>query len=184
MMRIFLATIVLAFAVVAPSAAAEGPVFEKDVLPIFTKYCFNCHGKSSPQLGLDLRTARLAMRGSQNGAVIVPGSPEKSLLWRKVSTREMPLAQFKLKLSDAEIETIRKWIEGGAHAEPVKLPADVQAQFARFEKEIGPILTQRCVSCHGEDEPEAELDLRSLESLVRGSKSGPVIVEGFQTRAC
>jgi len=183
MMRIFLATIVLAFAVVAPSAAAEGPVFEKDVLPIFTKYCFNCHGKSSPQLGLDLRTARLAIRGSQNGKVIVPGSPEKSLLWRKVSTREMPLAQFKLKLSDAEIETIRKWIEGGAHAEPVKLPADVQAQFARFEKEIRPILTQRCVSCHGGDEPEAELDLRSLGSLVRGSKSGPVIVEGFSDKS-
>ena len=85
------------------SATAAGkPVFEKDVLPIFTRYCFNCHGKSSPQLGLDLRTARLAMRGSQNGPVIIPGSPKKSLLWKKISTREMPLAQFKLKLSKSD----------------------------------------------------------------------------------
>jgi mono/diheme cytochrome c family protein len=163
--------------------AADGPVFEKDVLPIFTKYCFNCHGKSSPQLGLDLRSARLAMRGSQNGAVIVAGSPEKSLLWKKISSREMPLAQFKLKLSDAELETVRKWIEAGARAEPVKLPADVQAQFDRFEKNIRPILAKRCVSCHGEDDPEGELDLRTLESLVRGSRSGPVIVEGFSDKS-
>lgn len=166
-----------------PVTAAERPVFEKDVLPIFTKYCFNCHGKSSPQLGLDLRSARLAMRGSQNGAVIVAGSPEKSLLWKKVSSREMPLAQFKLKLSDAELEIIRKWIEAGAHSEPVKLPADVQAQFTRFENDIRPILAKRCTSCHGEDDPEGELDLRSLESLVRGSKRGPVIVEGFSDKS-
>lgn len=161
----------------------EALVFEKDVLPIFTKYCFNCHGKSSPQLGLDLRSARLAMRGSQNGAVIVAGSPEKSLLWKKISSRQMPLAQFKLKLSDSELETVRKWIEAGAPAEPVKLPEYVQAQFSRFEKDIRPILARRCVSCHGEDDPEGELDLRTLESLVRGSQSGPVIVEGFSDKS-
>ena len=182
-MRIFFATIVLSLSVAAPSTAAEGPGFEQDVLPIFTKYCFNCHGKSSPQLGLDLRSARLTLRGSQNGAVIVPGSPEKSLLWKKMSTREMPLAQFKLTPSDAEIETVRKWIEAGARSQAVKLPADVQAQLARFEKDIRPILMKRCVSCHGEDDPEAELDLRSIESLVRGSRSGPVIVEGFSDKS-
>ena len=174
---------VVAATMTAPVTAADRPVFEKDVLPIFTKYCFNCHGKSSPQLGLDLRSARLTLRGSQNGAVIVAGSPEKSLLWQKVSSREMPLAQFKLKLSDTEIETVRKWIETGAHAEPAKLPADVQAQFTRFDEDIRPILTKRCVSCHGEDDPEGDLDLRSLESLVRGSKSGPVIVEGFSDKS-
>ena len=102
-------------------AFAEDPVFEKDVLPIFTKYCFNCHGKSSPQLGLDLRSARLTMRGSQNGPVIVPRSAEKSLLWKKISSREMPLAQFKLKLSDAELDMVRRWIDAGAHAKPCLL---------------------------------------------------------------
>ncbi|MBT6153113.1 MAG: DUF1553 domain-containing protein [Planctomycetaceae bacterium] len=177
-------TIIFAFAAVGSAAAAEKPVFEKDVLPIFTRYCFNCHGKSSPQLGLDLRTARLAMRGSQNGAVVVAGSLEKSLLWQKLSKREMPPAQFKFKLSDTELKTIRLWIETGAtYGKAAKLPADVQQQFTRFEKEIRPILVERCVACHGEDDPESELDLRSLESLVRGSKSGPVIVEGFSEKS-
>ncbi len=166
------------------SAIADDPSFERDVLPIFTRYCFNCHGKSSPQLGLDLRSARLTMRGSQNGPVVVPGSLEESLLWKKVSTREMPLAIFKLRLSDEEIETIKLWIEAGAPSEKsTELPADVQAQFARFENDIQPILENRCVDCHGTDEPEADLDLTSLASLMRGSKSGPVIVEGFSEKS-
>ena len=179
-----LLAMIVAVALTTSAAAAEAPVFEDDVLPIFTRYCFNCHGKSSPQLGLDLRSARLTMRGSQNGPVIVKGSLEESLLWKKVSTREMPLELFKLKLADAEIETIRRWIEAGAPSnEPTELPADVQQQLARFDNEIQPILTERCVSCHGADDAEAELDLSSLESLVRGSESGPVIAEGFSEKS-
>ncbi len=166
------------------ACAEEAPVFEKDVLPIFTRYCFNCHGKSSPQLGLDLRTARQTLKGSQNGPVIVKGSLEKSLLWEKVSKREMPLAIFKLKLSDDEIEIVRKWILAGAPSrEPSDLPADVQAQLDRFEKEILPILHERCVECHGKETPAADLDLRSLASLLHGSKRGPVIVEGFSDKS-
>lgn len=181
----FVAAIVaMALAPVGSAAAGETPVFEKDILPIFTRYCFNCHGKSSPQLGLDLRTARLTMRGSQNGPVIVRGSAETSLLWKKVSTREMPLELFKLKLSDAEIDTIRRWIEGGAASDgSTELPADVQEQFTRFEQEIRPLLAEHCVTCHGAVDPEAGLDLRSLQSLVRGSESGPVIVEGFSEKS-
>ena len=169
---------VLAVFPVAFARANDQLVFENEVLPIFRQYCFACHGNSAPQVGLDLRTAKRAMRGSQNGIVIVPGSPQKSLLWKKVSTREMPLAQFNLKLSDAEIETVRRWIESGAHSEPVMLPADVERQFERYEKNIRPLLQERCVACHGGDDAEAELDLRSLASLVRGSRTGPVVIEG------
>src|SRR2546427_11005687 len=86
------ATLLLLFAILAP---AQTPRFEKDILPIFTANCFICHGKSSPKLGLDLRTAAAALRGSHNGAVIVPGSLDKSLLWQKVSQRQMPPEAFK-----------------------------------------------------------------------------------------
>ncbi|MEE3373248.1 MAG: DUF1553 domain-containing protein [Planctomycetota bacterium] len=166
-----------------PCVAAD-PVFEKDVLPLFTRYCFNCHGKSSPQLGLDLRSARRALRGSQNGPVIVPGSLEKSLLWKMVSTREMPLKLFKLEMKAAEIDTVRRWILAGAPAATdQELPAEVQAQFAAYDKSIQPILTAHCTACHGGDEPDAQLNLESLTGLVRGSVSGPVIQEGFSEKS-
>ena len=160
------------------------PVFEKDVLPIFTNSCFNCHGKSSPQLGLDLRSARLVRRGSQNGPVVVPGSLDESLLWKKVSSREMPPVLFKLKLTDNDLAVIKRWIETGAKsAKKLELPKDVQQQFARFEGEIRPLFEKRCVECHGGDEPEGDLDLRTLPSLLRGSHSGPVIYEGFSDKS-
>ena len=166
-----------------PAAAAD-PIFEKDVLPLFTRYCFNCHGQSSPQLGLDLRTARRTLSGSQNGPVIVPGSLENSLLWKKVSTREMPLKLFKLEMTAGEIDTIRRWILAGAPAaKDQQLPAEVQAQFAAYEKSIQPILTAHCTSCHGGDEPAAQLSLESLTGLVRGSVSGPVIQDGFSEKS-
>ena len=159
-------------------------VFEKDVLPIFTKNCFNCHGKSSPQLGLDLRSARLVGRGSQNGPVVVPGSLDKSPLWSKISSREMPPAAFKLKLTDNELNVIKRWIETGAKSvEQTQLPNDVQQQFARFENQIRPLLEERCVECHGEDDPDRDLDLRTLSSLLRGSENGPVIYEGFSDKS-
>ncbi len=47
-----------------------------------------------------------------------------------------------------------------------------------FEKDILPILAQRCHDCHGGDLKEARLDLRSLSSMLRGGESGPAVVRG------
>src|SRR5581483_2273125 len=98
------------WAFVGPGVGRGEVKFEKDVLPIFTQYCFGCHGKTSPQLGLDLRTAASTLRGSQNGPVIAKGSPEKSLLYQKISTKAMPPPAYNQKLPDAQIEIIRSWI--------------------------------------------------------------------------
>ena len=47
-----------------------------------------------------------------------------------------------------------------------------------FEKDILPILAQRCHDCHGDDLKEARLDLRTLSSVLRGGESGPAVVLG------
>src|SRR5580765_4665189 len=74
----------------ATAQTAPGPVFEKDVYPIFTQYCSTCHGQSSPKLGLDLRTAASTLRGTYDGPVIVKGSPDTSILFQKLATHQMP----------------------------------------------------------------------------------------------
>ncbi len=48
----------------------------------------------------------------------------------------------------------------------------------RFETEIAPLLHQRCLKCHGIEEREAGLDLRTLRGLLRGGQSGPAIIWG------
>ncbi len=165
--------------------AAQQPRFEKDVLPVFTQYCFTCHGQSSPKLGLDLRSAASALKGSHNGPVIVKGSPDESLLWKKVSSRAMPPSFYNQKMPEAEMEIIRKWIAAGAPFDaPIGAPAQEAAQQrARFEKHVAPLLKARCVSCHGDTKPAVGLNLASSAGLLKGSVNGPVIVEGFSDRS-
>ena len=171
----------LAFA----QADAGAPRFEKDILPIFTQYCFTCHAGTRPQLGLDVRTAASTMSGSYNGPVIVKGSPEQSLLWQKVSSHAMPPAVFGQKLPDAQIETIHRWIAAGAPSDQpsATLSKEAAEQKAAFDKQVMPIFTARCVQCHGPGQPMAGLDLRTLPALLKGSKSGPVVAEGLSEKS-
>ncbi|MBL8174194.1 MAG: DUF1553 domain-containing protein [Bryobacterales bacterium] len=175
----------LAFLWMALPLAAQDPRFEKDVLPVFTEYCFTCHGQSSPKLGLDLRTAATALKGSHNGPVIVKGKPEESLLWQKVSSRAMPPSFYNQKMPDGKMEIIRKWIAAGAPFDaPIGAPAEEAAQQrARFDKNVAPLLKARCVACHGANKPAAGLDLSTSAGLLKGSINGPVIVEGFSGRS-
>ena len=48
----------------------------------------------------------------------------------------------------------------------------------RFEPDIAPILNNNCVVCHGDNSPQAELDTRTREALLKGGKSGPALVPG------
>src|SRR5262245_659153 len=184
--RFFLASLGLIFACVLTSRPtfAQAITFERDVLPIFTANCLSCHGGTSiyTQAGLDLRTINSLLRGSLNGPVVVKGSPDKSLLYEKVSKRAMPPVAFKLTLTDAQIETIRKWIELGA---PSEKPAEAEPdeELTRFEKQAQPILTAKCVSCHGGGTPMASLDLRTLDSVLKGGVTGPVVIEGASEKS-
>ena len=159
--------------------------FEKDVLPVFTQYCFGCHSRISPQLGLDLRTAASTLRGSQNGPVIVKGSPEQSLLFEKVSKREMPPPAYNQKVPEAQIEIIRKWIADGALFDEAGQPVskEVTQQRQAFDHQLLPLFQKRCVQCHGGEKPASGLDLRSLGSLLASNQRTPVIVEGFSEKS-
>ena len=157
-------------------AGGQTPSFEGDVLPIFTAHCFACHGGTS-MIGLDLRTASSVLKGSHHGPVVAKGSPEESLLYKKVSARMMPPKAFNLDLSEAQIETIRRWIEAGTPHEKA-LPVLAPEQLERFATEVLPIFEMKCLTCHGQEKPPGGLDLKSLEGILKGSENGPVVVEG------
>jgi mono/diheme cytochrome c family protein len=154
------------------------PSFERDILPILTANCFSCHGGTA-MAGLDLRTAASVLKGSHEGPVVVKGDPAKSILFDKVSKRLMPPPAFNLKLTDAQIESVRQWIEAGAPSEQAEADAARwREQSARFDKEALPVFRAKCAPCHMSDKPMAGLDLRTLATAVKGSHSGPVIEEG------
>ena len=47
--------------------------------------------------------------------------------------------------------------------------------IAYFDKNIHPILEQKCFQCHGLDKVEAELVLTNREGLLKGGTRGPSI---------
>ena len=70
------------FPLVVLPLPAEELVFETDVRPIFKEACFHYHGEGGEREGgLDLRLVRLMKEGGESGPVLVPGAPDKSLLW-------------------------------------------------------------------------------------------------------
>jgi mono/diheme cytochrome c family protein len=80
---------------------------------ILMKNCFACHGATRTS-GLDLRTGESVRSGGEGGPVIVPFKASESRLYLYVTHAEKPSMPPGRKLRDAEIETLRRWIESGA----------------------------------------------------------------------
>ena len=121
----------------APDAAVEDITYERDIRPILKAYCFHCHGEE-PELqgGLDVRLRRLLIEGGDSGAVIVPGSVEKSLLYERISSGEMPPEGAQLRPTPEQIETIARWIRSGARTSgPEPESADEISPIAPHERE-------------------------------------------------
>lgn len=155
----------------------ELPRFQSKILPIFQTKCLKCHGESLKQNGLDLRSRDSTLKGGESGAAIAPGKAEESLLFKKVSSGQMPFGDGKL--SDHEIKLIRHWIDTGALIEgedPVT--ARKQLRIPSEKEVMVTILRAKCTVCHGKRRQEAGLDLRTREGLLKGGTSGPVIVPG------
>ena len=112
----------------AADDASQGSqlVLENDITPILFAYCLSCHGSEDRKADLDLRTLPLMLRGGKSGPAIVIGSAEKSLLFQKLESNQMPPGDG-LRPTDAHLETIRRWIDSGAKAYYRGGPIDEEA---------------------------------------------------------
>src|SRR5262249_7765618 len=109
----------LTLGVVSHSLAADPPkakvTFQENVSQVLRSRCGTCHNPHKQKGGLNLDNYGAAMQGGSSGKVIEPGDPDSSQLFLSVSHREEPkMPPNSAKIPDAEIELIRKWIEGGA----------------------------------------------------------------------
>jgi len=153
------------------------PTFESDILPILKANCLMCHGETTPQAGLDLRTRDSILKGGKSGRAVVPGSSDKSLLIDKIASKSMPPG--KVKLSEKEIGLIRLWIDKGAAGGEITVTSSKRpANDVVSEHEVLPIFQMRCTGCHGKRRQEGGLDLRTQAGRLKGGKSGPALVPG------
>ena len=177
---ICLLALVLTVSVPHPLAAQKesAPDFETHIGPLFEAHCLSCHGVSQPQGELDLTTHESTLQGGKTGPALVPGSPLESLLLEKLHSGAMPMGADRL--SDDQIDLVRRWIEAGAKSAKSETET---AAVAATEVVAGPetvttILNVKCLLCHGRRNQEGGLDLQTRASLLQGGVSGPAIVPG------
>ncbi len=139
-------------AVAGPLAAADVKLsFNRDIRPILSENCFACHGFDAKTREADLRldTAEGAAMDLGGYQAIVPGDPEKSEAWQRILSTDpdeiMPPPKSHKTLTDAQRNTLKRWIEEGAVYErhwsfeaPVKpeVPAGASAIDALLEKPL------------------------------------------------
>jgi hypothetical protein len=121
----------------ASLALFAAPVdFQREIRPLLSDNCFQCHGPDSDarmaDMRLDLRESVFLAR--PEGQVVVPGKPADSLLYKRISSSDasfrMPPEYSHKSLTPEQIAKIKQWIEEGAewkehwaYRAPVQTPA-------------------------------------------------------------
>lgn len=128
-MKFSLVVGLLAVFATSPLAGAEeqgaeqaAPIdFNRDIRPLLSDRCYQCHGpeEKSREAGLRLDRKEVAFGELDSGyTAIVPGDLKKSELYFRITTDDpdmrMPPADSGKSLSEDEIDLMRRWIEQGA----------------------------------------------------------------------
>ena len=102
-----------------PSRATDVQ-FNRDIRPILTENCFQCHGPDPSSRKADLRLDRETgvFGKTENGVAVVPGKPMDSEVYARMVTEDeddlMPPEKTKKKLTAKQKELMKLWIQQGA----------------------------------------------------------------------
>jgi len=95
--------------------------FAKDVKPVLDRYCISCHqegGAGYEATGLSMASHADLLKGTRNGAMVVPGDSMGSNLVVLMEGRADPSIKMPHGSSDKvaqyEIDAIKAWIDQGA----------------------------------------------------------------------
>jgi len=109
--------VVLTFAATSSYAATPAIVFDRQIRPILSDNCFTCHGpdekKRMAGLHFDTKDGAFSKAG-----VIVAGDSASSRMYQRISNpdeaKRMPPVYSGHKLTAAQVELIKNWIDQGA----------------------------------------------------------------------
>jgi len=88
--------------------------YDRDVRPILSENCFQCHGQDPKKRMAGLRLDEF------NASVLAPGKPEASKIYQRITAeqtaRRMPPLSSNHSLTSEQIATLKRWIgEGGQY---------------------------------------------------------------------
>ncbi len=96
----------------------ESKFFEKHIRPLLRERCVECHGANKQKAELRLDAKSFALKGGDNGAVVVAGKSGESLLWKRIFSESederMPPKESGKPLTEKELAAVKAWIDAGA----------------------------------------------------------------------
>ncbi len=102
------------------AASAQDVQFNRDIRPILSGSCFQCHGpdEKNRKAGLRLDTVEGATKDRSGYKAIAPGKPDESELLKRVTAHDAsvmpPVSAKKAAVTPQEVELLRRWIQQGA----------------------------------------------------------------------
>ena len=182
--------------VICAQPQSKGDVlFNRDIRPILSNHCFQCHG---PDLRAQKGGLRLDVRDQATGmmdsgiAAIVPGHPNESALMERVRSHDadlvMPPVETGKPLSAAQIQLLNDWIASGAEYEqhwayqPIQrpeVPQSVHAAWGRNEIDAFILLRLEREQLPPSPEADAATLIRRLSLDLTGLPPSVVDVDAF-----
>jgi hypothetical protein len=122
------------------SAAARAVDYVGDVKPILQKHCYTCHGSLRQKSGLRLDHVDFIRQGGDGGPALGGTSSDSRLILAVTGDGDLERMPLDAKpLSDAQIATLKAWIDAGAQAPDEPLPNDPRKHWS-FQKPVRPPL--------------------------------------------
>lgn len=136
--------------------------FDDDIRPIFETSCLRCHGPERPRSHFRLDNRESALKGGNDGVDILPGRGAGSPLLQRVSSADenmqMPPPGKGERLTPAQIERLRAWIDQGADWGAPKATTSIQFDL---EPQFG------AIGVHGD-----KAKFREVEGIDDGISGG------------
>lgn len=177
--------------------------FTTKVQPILEEHCTECHGADKQKARLRLDSAQGISRGGESGEpLLVPGSGAGSYLVKRVEAREgremMPPKGERL--SSAEVEVLRTWIDHGAlmpgvvfgaqttppktehwSFQPVRRPEVPRSGSAFVRNPVDEFVLEKLRAKGLQPSPEADRNtlIRRVYLIMHGLPPTPAEVEAF-----
>ena len=186
-----------------PAAANKNQVsFTKDVAPLINEKCLGCHGATMQSGGLRLDTFANWKKGGKNGLLLVPGSPQTSLIGARMETTDMNLRMPKnaAAIEKDKLTPIANWILQGAvfdgdsedtvlgklktakealeQESSIKIVKPKGTEKVSFTKDVAPFMANLCLRCHSGNNLRGGLSLETFYDMMKGGDSGHVVLPG------
>ena len=126
----------LSFATLAQGAESDID-FLRDVKPILVARCYRCHSSLEQESGLRLDSVAAIMKGGDGGQIVVAGkSGESRLIEAVLGEGDLKMPPEGAPLTDAQVATLKKWIDTGAAAPPEG--AETKVEHWAYKKPVRP----------------------------------------------